>query len=131
MKIRNTLLAIAALSMAAAAGATDNADVLARVQLPDGSETTAHAVLERGETARLKINDDYSIDLTHRQGEDGEVIYEYGFLRWNGKAFNILHTATRRMAETSGMPVGYVVCGDGVMFVSHPEAVMPACLGSA
>ena len=131
MNIRNTLLAIAALPIATTAAATENADVVARVQLADGSETTAHAVLERGETARLKISGDYSIDLTHRQGEDGEVIYEYRFLRWNGKAFNILHTATRRMAETSGMPVGYVVCGSGVMFVSHPEDIMPACLGSA
>ena len=86
MNIRNTLLAIAALPIATTAAATENADVVARVQLADGSETTAHAVLERGETARLKISGDYSIDLTHRQGEDGEVIYEYRFppLEWKG-----------------------------------------------
>ncbi|MEM1438262.1 MAG: hypothetical protein AAF680_00115 [Pseudomonadota bacterium] len=131
MRIRSTLLAIAFVALSTPAGAGNGADVVARIQLADGSETTAHAFLERGETARLKVDSGYSIDLTYREGEDGDVIYEYRFLRWNGKAFSILHTANRRMPKTSGTPVGYAVCGDGVMFVSHPEAKMPACLESA
>ena len=131
MNIRSTLLALGAFAVSASSSAGDAAEVTARIQLQGECEEFVSAILLLGESQRLAIDDQYSIDLIHGRDSGGSITYEYRLHQREAGSFAVRHVAIRELPNHTSEPIVFLVTGKSVLVIPDLVEGLPKCSAEA